>query len=86
MNRYTRKFTEDNTFERPLSELPDSDFAIILEDDTKLFPMDSRERAQSSINKLVQNLTPIQYKQALQKIQMKFPGIQAEKKGDKIAK
>lgn len=77
MNRYKRKYTEiENQLERPVSDLPDSDFAIILDDGTKLFPIDNKDRAQSSLNKLSQNLTPEQYKLALQKIQMRYPGLQ----------
>lgn len=81
MNRYTRKYKEEfGIEEKPLSELSDSDFAAILQDGTKLFPIDTKERAQVSLDKLVQNLDPIQYKNALQKIQMRYPGLQPKEK------
>ncbi len=83
IKRYKRKFTEKDWFKKPESEVMDSDFAIILSDGTRLFRMDSKDEAQSSINKLAQNLTKEQFDSAMKKLQMKYPGLSPEEKNKK---
>lgn len=81
IERYNRVYKEDYKFDlKPESELADFEFAIILPDGERLFRMDTKETAQTSINKLVKNLTSEQYKMALNKLQMKYPGLEAQNK------
>lgn len=81
MKRYNRKYKEDKDyFKKSDSELPNTDFAIILPDGTRLFRMDTIDTAQTSIDKLVQNLTPTQFNQTMQKLKMRYPGLTPSKK------
>jgi len=79
MNYYKKRFTEELE-DKPLSELSDNEFAFINSDGERLFPMDTKERAQTSINKLALNLTPEQFKMTMKKLQMRYPGLQPEEK------
>ena len=83
IERYKRKYIEDYKFDqKPESELADFEFAIILPTGERLFRMDTENTAQISINKLALDLTQEQYNQAMQKIKMKYPGIEIKQKKD----